>query len=407
MSTTTNAVVPVVTQVQQAMKREDRAQMLDTLLAGSGITPDRFMAVVLNSIVRSPDLQTASLESILDSVRVAATLRLEPTGILGEGYIVKYKNTAQFEAGYRGLMKLARRSGQIDTMDSQVVYAADEFQIELGTEPRILHRPSTEGERGNFRGAYAYARLTNGELVIEWMTMADLESVRKSSRNSSGEHSPWVNHPGEMYRKTVIKRLMKRLPLGTDGELALTHEAELDSQEQPARQPSPQVTDIRKRLGWPTEMAEKVATGKALDPTGEVIARVREQVESAIDAPAYRTSDVGQPGASGDNVTVAPDDNVTVVAPNDLAAISDLTAIADAVFEGDVLTAMPIEVSAALPVTPDGEILDRQEDDPEAVCGAQSPFDADKSCVRERGHKGDKGGHRDDSGLIAWPVAKS
>jgi phage RecT family recombinase len=347
MSTTPNTQVALVTQVQQAMKREDRAQMLDTLLAGSGITPDRFMAVVLNSIVRSPDIQNASLESILDSVRVAATLRLEPTGILGEGYIVKYKDTAQFEAGYRGLMKLARRSGQIDTMDSQVVYDADEFQVELGTEPRILHRPTIEGERGNFRGAYAYARLTNGELVIEWMTMADLEAVRKSSRNGSGQYSPWVNHPGEMYRKTVIKRLMKRLPLGTDGELALTHEAELDAQDQPARTPSPQVTDIRKRLGI---------------------------------APAGQTSDVGQPGASEGNVDEA------------------------ATTEGDVLTAMPIEVSAALSVTPDGEMLDHQEDDPDAVCGAQSPFDADKYCVRERGHKGDKGGHRDDSGLIAWPV---
>jgi recombination protein RecT len=364
MSTTEpTKAVALVTQVQQAMKREDRAQMLDTLLAGSGITPDRFMAVVLNSIVRSPDLQRASLESILDSVRVAATLRLEPTGILGEGYIIRYKDAAQFEAGYRGLMKLARRSGQIDSLDSQVVYTADRFEIDLGTEPRILHHPTIEGDRGNYRGAYAWARLTNGELIIEWMTQADIEAVRKVSRNSDGEHSPWVRHYGEMARKTVIKRLMKRLPLGTDGELALTHEAELDAQEQPARQPSPQVTDIRKRLGI---------------------------------APAAQTSDVGQPGASGDNVETPTEAEV--------AGIADLTAIADAVFEGDVLTAMPIEVSAALPVTPDGEILDRQEDDPDAVCGAQSPFDADKSCVRERGHKGDKGGHRDDSGLIAWPV---
>jgi phage RecT family recombinase len=371
MSTTEpTKAVALVTQVQQAMKREDRAQMLDTLLAGSGITPDRFMAVVLNSIVRSPDIQNASLESILDSVRVAATLRLEPTGILGEGYIVKYKDTAQFEAGYRGLMKLARRSGQIDTMDSQVVYDADEFQVELGTEPRILHRPTIEGERGNFRGAYAYARLTNGELVIEWMTMADLEAVRKSSRNGSGQYSPWVNHPGEMYRKTVIKRLMKRLPLGTDGELALTHEAELDAQDQPAPEPRP---DYRKRLDQSAEIRKRLGI-----------------------APAAQTSDVGHPGASGDNVRS--------VGEAEMAEIADLTAIADAVFEGDVLTAMPIEVSAALPVTPDGEILDRQEDDPDAVCGAQSPFDADKSCVRERGHKGDKGGHRDDSGLIAWPV---
>jgi recombination protein RecT len=365
MSTTPNTQVALVTQVQQAMKREDRAQMLDTLLANSGIAPERFMAVVLNSIVRSPDLQKASLESILDSVRVAATLRLEPTGILGEGYILAYGGKAQFEAGYRGLMKLARRSGQVDSLDSQVVYTSDRFEIDLGTEPRILHQPCMESQRGNFRGAYAFARLTNGELVIEWMPTPDIEAVRKVSRNSSGEHSPWVNHYGEMARKTVIKRLMKRLPLGTDGELALTHEAELDQQEQPARTPSPQVTDIRKRLGI---------------------------------APAGQTSDVGHPGASGDNVETPSEAEV--------AGIADLTAIADAVFEGDVLTAMPIEVSATLAVptvtvTPDGEMV---EDD--GPCNEPSPGDPSKTCIRPYGHKGDKGGHRDDSGLIAWPVAK-
>lgn len=238
--------------VQSALMRDDRQQQLVALL-GDSIDPDRFRAVVLNTMVRNPDLQLASLESVLDAIRVSATLKLEPTGILGEGYILKYGSTAQFEAGYRGLMKLARRSGQVAAMDAQVVYERDPFDIQLGTEPRIDHRPTVEGDRGGYRGTYAWARLVTGELVIEWMTDADVQAVRRVSRNGSGSSSPWVNHYGEMARKTVIKRLMKRLPLGADAEYALRHEAEAeqDATQEPVRRPSAAVAAIHQRLGIP------------------------------------------------------------------------------------------------------------------------------------------------------------
>lgn len=236
--------------VSAALNRPDRAASLLALLDGT-VSEERFKAVVLNSIARNSDLQRATLESVLDAIRVSATLQLEPTGILGEGYILRYGDKAQFEAGYRGLMKLARRSGIVASMDSQVVYNADQFAIQLGTDPRIEHIPSTDSaDRGGFRGVYAWARLNTGELVIEWMTDADVQAVRKTSRNGTGASSPWVVHPGEMYRKTAIKRLMKRLPLGGDAEAALQHEARLEEQPQAAPRPvSPAMAMARQRLG--------------------------------------------------------------------------------------------------------------------------------------------------------------
>lgn len=116
----------------------------------------------------------------LDAVRVSATLQLEPTGILGEGY----------------------------------------------------------------------TRLSTGELVIEWMTDADVQAVRRSSRAGNGASSPWVAHPGEMYRKTAIKRLMKRLPLGTDAETALAHEAEMEAETPTAPRPvARSLAVVREKLG--------------------------------------------------------------------------------------------------------------------------------------------------------------
>lgn len=239
--------------VKTALERPDRAANLMALLDGT-VSADRFKAVVLHSIARNPSIQRCSLESVLDAVRVSATLQLEPTGILGEGYIIDYGGKAQFEAGYRGLMKLARRSGIVASMDSQVVYNNDRFGIQLGTDPRIEHVPSTDSaDRGGFRGVYAWARLSTGELVIEWMTDADVQAVRRSSRAGNGASSPWVAHPGEMFRKTAIKRLMKRLPLGTDAETALAHEAEMEAETPTAARPvSRSIATVREKLGIPS-----------------------------------------------------------------------------------------------------------------------------------------------------------
>lgn len=272
VTTRNNQPAPLATleNVQQALNRPDRSAALMAMLAGQ-VNEERFKAVVLHSIARNRDIQSASLESVLDAIRVSATLQLEPTGILGEGYILNYGGKAQFEIGYRGLAKLARRSGQVASMDSQVVYMNDQFAIQLGTDPRIDHIPSTEGERGAFRGVYAWARLTTGELVIEWMTDADVQAVRRSSRAGNGASSPWVAHPGEMYRKTASKRLCKRLPLGEDAEFALRHEATLEQDASVAPKPvSRSLTAVRERLGIvaPVAVEAPEAVSDDDDPEG-------------------------------------------------------------------------------------------------------------------------------------------
>lgn len=214
---------------------------------------DRFVSVALHAVTSNSDLLECTPESIVESIRQSAILGLEPTGALGEGAIVKYENkvrverpgrhggtviveekvpTAQFQPMYRGLMKLARRSDQIAVIDANVVYQGDLFEIEQGTDPSIRHVPwPTSGKeaRGGYLGAYAFARLTNGTLVSEWMTEADIESVRQSSRGGRSDLSPWVRFWAEMARKTVLRRLMKRLPLESAAEHAIRIETEAES----------------------------------------------------------------------------------------------------------------------------------------------------------------------------------
>lgn len=246
--TATKAAAPPRPADVVVVVREQLGQRQDQLLAllGDSIPLDRFLTVALHAINSNADILRCEPLSIVEAIRESATLRLEPTGLLGDAYLVAYGSQAKLMPGYRGLLKLARRSGEVDGIDAQVVYEADEFDVELGTDPRIVHRPALD-DRGGFKGAYAWARLRTGELVIEWMPYADIELVRRSSKASA--KGPWVTAWGEMARKSALRRLMKRLPLVTEADRALQLEAEAEQAAEPTRRPSPALRTIHSRLG--------------------------------------------------------------------------------------------------------------------------------------------------------------
>lgn len=184
------------------------------------LTADRMLRVTLGAIARTPQLQECTVNSLVRSVVVAAQLGLDPSGTLGEGYLVPYRNNnsgvkeAQFIPGYRGLISLARRTGEVEWIEARVVYEGDDFEYELGYEPVLRHKPPKLGsDRGQVLGAYAVARHVDGRKWLDVMSKDEIEKVRAVSRAATSEYGPWVNHWGEMARKTVARRLFKQLPL--------------------------------------------------------------------------------------------------------------------------------------------------------------------------------------------------
>lgn len=212
---------------------------------------DRFITVALHAATSDMKILRATKESLIQSIRDSALLGLEPVGITGDGAIVVYDEsikkevpgrhggsvvvwekvpTAHFQPMYRGLLKLARRSDQLAHIDAHVVYRGDLIDLDLGSSPSVRHVPVLDGaERGGYVGAYAVAETKEGRRYVEWMTEADIEVVRKSSRGGQAADSPWVKFWPEMARKTVLRRLMKRLPLETMAEHGLRLEAETES----------------------------------------------------------------------------------------------------------------------------------------------------------------------------------
>lgn len=185
------------------------------------MSPDRLLKIALVAASRNKRLLECDPQSILRSLITASQLGLEPETPLGSCYLVPYRNTenrtmeAQFILGYRGMIELARRSGQISTIEAHIVYENDKFRCHFGLNPVLEHEPSWDDtECAKTKAVYAVAKLKDGSVQHEVMTYAQIEAVRK--RSKAKDSGPWVTDWSEMARKTVVKRLCKYLPMSIE-----------------------------------------------------------------------------------------------------------------------------------------------------------------------------------------------
>lgn len=176
------------------------------------VSPERFCRVVITAINSNPDLLRAERDSVLGAAMKCAQDGLLPDG--KEAALVTYGTKAQYLPMIAGILTKVRRSGELKTISAHVVYEKDAFNYTLGDEERIDHQPLMEGQRGKPVAVYAIAKTKDGGIYREVMSIADVEKVRNVSRAKN--NGPWVQWWDEMARKTVLRRLAKRLPMSTD-----------------------------------------------------------------------------------------------------------------------------------------------------------------------------------------------
>lgn len=184
------------------------------------VTPDRLLRIAISEVRRNPKLREASAASLLSSIFICAQLGLEPGGPLGQAYLIPYKGECQFQIGYKGMIELARRSGQIQTISARIVCENDHFEYDYGTDESISHKPAVKN-RGKLTFAYAVAKLKDGGIQFEVMSRDELEEVRNNSQGYRSainykNDNPWISSFEEMCRKTVIRRLFKYLPVSIE-----------------------------------------------------------------------------------------------------------------------------------------------------------------------------------------------
>lgn len=186
----------------------------------SVLTPERFTRMALSAVSSNPTLASTTPASFLGAMMTAAQLGLEPNTPLGQAYLIPFRNNkkgvmeCQFQLGYKGLIDLAYRSGEISTIQAQVVYENDTFEYAFGLEPTLKHVPA-KSDRGAPAFVYAVFRTKDGGFGFEVMSMDD---VRAHARKYSKAYNsgPWQTNFEEMAKKTVLKRVLKYAPLKSD-----------------------------------------------------------------------------------------------------------------------------------------------------------------------------------------------
>jgi recombination protein RecT len=192
------------------------------------LTAERLTRIALTCLRQNPKLQECEPTSFIASVMQAAQLGLEP-GVLGQCHLVPFWNNktkrmeCQFMAGYRGLIDLSRRSGNIVSIIARAVYENDIFNFEFGLNELLEHKPSLVN-KGEVVAFYAIALLKDGGHQFEVMSKNEINEIRdkySKSKDKNGEYrGPWETSYDEMAKKTVLRRLFKWLPASPEMQKA-------------------------------------------------------------------------------------------------------------------------------------------------------------------------------------------
>jgi len=190
----------------------------------SHISPDRMIRLACTEFSKNPALQKCTQVSVFGAIIQASQLGLE-VGVLGQAYLVPYRNNktntteAQFIPGYKGLISLARRSGEVSSIETHIVYENDEFDLVLGIDSNLRHKPQLDSDRGQPRLVYGVAKFKDGGHHLEWMSIADVNKIRARSKASGS--GPWVTDYEQMVRKTLIRRMANYLPMSIEFQSAI------------------------------------------------------------------------------------------------------------------------------------------------------------------------------------------
>jgi recombination protein RecT len=217
----------------------------------SFLTVDRMVRVFLTAISRTPGLMDCTQHSLMSAVLTCSQLGLSPDSILGEAFLIPFKNKkkkiteCQLIIGYKGLLGLARRSGQMQRIGARPVFAAqsilkgddllqavasgkevgDYFKYSFGLDETLEHEPGSITDADRITHFYSVAKFTNGGHIFNVMTRKQVEKVRDESPNYKyaeyKNSTVWATAFEEMGNKTVLRRMMKFLPLSPDLQRAI------------------------------------------------------------------------------------------------------------------------------------------------------------------------------------------
>lgn len=270
-----NAIAPIqqFQQEIQAQKAELKAILPDHLPV------ERFVKTAMIAIQSNPDLLNADRQSLFTSLQRCAGDGLVPDN--REAALVEFNTKVkvngkdewikkiQYMPMVDGVLKRARQSGEVSIITARAVHQHDEFDYWVDEDGEHLkHRPLFTGDRGQMILVYAMAKMKTGDVIVEPMTIADVEKVKAASKTSA--FGPWKDWFERMALKSALHRLARRLPnsseimemLGNDNWMYDFKNKERDvTPEQERIEAKPELSDEDWQNGLP-KLQEAIQAGR-------------------------------------------------------------------------------------------------------------------------------------------------
>jgi recombination protein RecT len=196
-------------------------------LLPSNLKPEWFEAEVRVAVARTPRLMECDPVSVFDAITTCAQLGLSPSDRLGSAYLIPYGQKCTLVVGYRGMVDLAYRSGEVVSVGAQVVHANDHFKAHEGFDLQVEHE-RTEDEPGP---VYAWANTKAGGTIKVLMLRREVEPIKRAAlakKRQGAPPTPWETNEEEMWKKTALRRLFKVSPLSPQKASALTKALEVE-----------------------------------------------------------------------------------------------------------------------------------------------------------------------------------
>lgn len=210
---------------------------------GKTMTPERFSRIALSLFNGNPQFWEADTTSFLSALMQSAQCGLEPNTVLGEAYVIPYKNNKQgitevnFQVGYKGILKMAFNTGEYEAIYAHEVRKGDEFEYEYGLHKTLVHKPA-DIPSDEVTHYYAVYKLKNGGFdFVVWSKERVEHHAREFSKNYTykgqiNKNSVWAKNFDSMAKKTVLLDVLKYAPKSVEMAKALDLDYKAEAKEE-------------------------------------------------------------------------------------------------------------------------------------------------------------------------------
>jgi recombination protein RecT len=194
---------------------------------------DRLISAAMACMARDPELLDCTPSSIISSLSTVASLGLLPDGVLGECYLQATQGQSgvsycEMIVGYKGLITLATRSGQVQTIQAKEVYRAndengtgDELEYEHGLRDVFRHRASgIYFKPEDVTHFWVKVVLMNGGILWDVWTRKQVEAIRDETKEykaaTDKSKTFWGRYFVAMACSKLLRAILKTVTLSPD-----------------------------------------------------------------------------------------------------------------------------------------------------------------------------------------------